>query len=76
MDVTTLKQAITTSDYNYSSLGVFFREIKAILSVAFDNVIVNVCPRSCNIVAHELVVGGVNQGMAATVFDFTIFLSL
>jgi hypothetical protein len=51
MDVTTLKQAITTSDCNYSSLGLLVREIKTILSVAFDNVIiVNVCPRSCNIV--------------------------
>jgi hypothetical protein len=41
---------------------VLFREIKALLSVAYDNVKIYVCLRSCNTVTHELAARGALLG--------------
>jgi hypothetical protein len=61
-DATNLKRAITSDEYDLSPLGVLFREIKALLSVAYDNVKISVCLRSCNTVAHELAARGALLG--------------
>ena len=45
-----------------STLGAVFQEIKFHLNVAFDDVNVSVCPRSCNVVAHSLAAHGVRLG--------------
>ena len=45
-----------------STLGAVFQEIKFHLNVAFDDVNVSVCPRSCNAAAHSLAAHGVRLG--------------
>ena len=58
-DAVALKQAITSDLYDYSSLGVLFKEIRAVLQSAFQSCKVETCPRACNISAHCLAAHGV-----------------
>ncbi|KAI5022530.1 hypothetical protein ZWY2020_059260 [Hordeum vulgare] len=61
-DSMVLKQVISSKEYDLSTLGVVFQEIKFNLNVAFDDVNISVCPRSCNVAAHSLVTHGVRLG--------------
>jgi ribonuclease HI len=58
MDATELKKAVTTQDYDLSQIGPLFKEIKSLLGLAYDDVKLLVCKRTCNNVAHVLA----NQG--------------
>jgi hypothetical protein len=62
MDSATLKQAISSKEYDLAPLGAIFQEIKFHLSVPFEAVKLNVCPRSCNSAAHCLAAHGINMG--------------
>jgi ribonuclease HI len=56
MDTSILKNAITSTEYDLTPLGGHFKEIKAVMCNAFEDINVLVCKRSCNIVAHNLAV--------------------
>ncbi|XBI85627.1 hypothetical protein VPH35_093751 [Triticum aestivum] len=56
-----LKQAITSDLYDYSSLGVVFKEIRAVMQSSFQSCKVETCPRACNIPAHCLAAHGVTM---------------
>ena len=58
-DAVALKQAIISDLYDYSSLGVLFKEIRAVLQSAFQSCKVETCPRACNISTHCLAAHGV-----------------
>ena len=62
IDLTVLKNAITSSEYGLAPLGVLFREIKAMLCVSFEKFRISVVSRSCNVVAHELAARGALLG--------------
>ena len=54
MDTSILKNGITSMEYDLAPLGGHFKEIKALMCNAFEDINVSVCKRSCNIVAHNL----------------------
>jgi ribonuclease HI len=58
MDSSVLKKAITSKEYDLAPLGSLFKEIKALLCNAYDDVKLSVCKRSCNVAAHELAARG------------------
>ncbi|KAM3209402.1 hypothetical protein ACQJBY_063846 [Aegilops geniculata] len=60
-DAAVLKQAITSDLYDYSSLGVMFKEIRAVMQSSFQSCKVETCPRACNISAHCLAAHGVTM---------------
>jgi hypothetical protein len=62
MDSATLKQAISSKEYDLAPLGAIFQEIKFHLSAPFEAVKFNVCLRSYNNAAHCLAAHGVNMG--------------
>ena len=64
-DALNLKQAITSSDFDWSHLGTLFREIKFQLDVSFDSFNISVCPRACNVVAHNLAARGASSGIGS-----------
>ncbi|PNT71499.1 hypothetical protein BRADI_2g28465v3, partial [Brachypodium distachyon] len=57
-DASTLKQAMTSNDYDNSSLGVLLREMKALIQYSFQRCKIEVCPRACNVSAHCLAAFG------------------
>ena len=61
-DAIELKKAITSQEYDLSYLGHLFREIKALLDVAYDDVKISWCKTSCNDVAHYLAAQGALLG--------------
>ncbi|KAI4995782.1 hypothetical protein ZWY2020_037870 [Hordeum vulgare] len=62
IDSMVLKQAISSEEYDLSTLGAVFQEIKFHLNVAFDYISISVCLRSCNVAAHSLAAHGVRLG--------------
>jgi hypothetical protein len=62
MDTTILKNAITSAEYDLAPMGGHFKEIKALMCNAFEDIIVSVCKRSCNIVVHNLATRGALLG--------------
>ena len=61
-DSMVLKQAATSEEYDKSTLGSLFQEIKFQLNVAFDVAKLNVCLRICNNAAHSLTAYGHGLG--------------
>ena len=62
VDASNLEKAITSTEYDLSSLGPLFKEIKALICTAYDDVKISSCKRSCNVVAHELAARGALLG--------------
>ena len=58
-DSTTLKEAITCSNYDLSALGTLFTDVKFKMYVGLNVVSVDHCSRDCNKAAHILAVSGV-----------------
>jgi hypothetical protein len=58
-----LKQAISSDEYKLAPLGVLFHDIKLQLNVAFTDVKLTVCSRSCNNAAHTLAAHGASMGV-------------
>ncbi|KAI5006650.1 hypothetical protein ZWY2020_033895 [Hordeum vulgare] len=61
-DSIVLKHAVSSKEYDLSTLGVVFQEIKFHLNVAFDDVNINICSRPSNIAARSLATHGVRLG--------------
>ncbi|VAH43129.1 unnamed protein product [Triticum turgidum subsp. durum] len=57
-DSVQLKNAVRTEEYDMSTLGAVFKDIKFQLHVGFSGVSIVSCPRSCNVVAHSLAAYG------------------
>ena len=51
-DFTTLKEAITSNNYDLSALGTLFTDVKFKMYVGLNVVSVNHCSRGCNKAAH------------------------
>jgi hypothetical protein len=60
-DAVVLKQSITSDLYDYSNLGVLFREIRPVMQSSFHSCKVEVCPWACDISAHCLATYGVGM---------------
>ena len=58
-DFTTLKEAITSNNYDLSALGTLFTDVKFKMYVGLNVVSVNHCSRGCNKAAHMLAASGV-----------------
>jgi hypothetical protein len=54
MDCQNLRNALLSSDWDAAHEGTIFRELKFLIAVFFNDVIVKCSPRSCNLVAHKL----------------------
>ena len=52
IDSTTLKEAITSNNYDLSALGTLFTDVKFKMYVGLNVVSVNHCSRGCNKAAH------------------------
>jgi ribonuclease HI len=57
-----LKQAISSDEYKLAPLGALFQEIRQQLNIAFTDVNLSVCSRSCNNAAHTLAAHGASMG--------------
>jgi ribonuclease HI len=57
-----LKQAISSDEYKLAPFGALFQDIKLQLKVAFTDVKLNTCSRSCNNAAHTLAAHGASMG--------------
>ena len=57
-DSVSLKQVVTSENYDLSALGVVFREVKFQLGASVSDLCIRHCPRSCNQVAHMLAAHG------------------
>ena len=57
-DSVQLKNAVCTEEYDMSTLGAVFKDIKSQLRVGFSEASVVSCPRICNMVAHCLAAHG------------------
>ncbi|XBH78785.1 hypothetical protein VPH35_104926 [Triticum aestivum] len=64
-DSVVLKQAITSNDYDDSTLGALFKEMKRIIQYSFQCCKIDVCPRACNVSAHVLAAYGVSLEQAS-----------
>ena len=61
-DSVQLQSAVNNEDYDLSTLGAIFKDIKFKLRVSFNHVTVVSCPRTCNVVAHCLAAYGTKLG--------------
>ena len=60
-DASMLKQALETEMYDGSVLGNLFRDMRLLIRFSFLSCNIHNCPRSCNMVAHQLAAYGANQ---------------
>ena len=60
-DATVLRQAMITEDYDEASIGALVKEMKSLALYSFQCCKIEVCPRSCNNLAHCLAALGANQ---------------
>ena len=60
-DASILRQALTSDMYDNADLGNLFRDMRLLIRLSFKCCIIQNCPRTCNIVAHQLAAYGAVQ---------------